>query len=145
MDRPIACVQKLGPELPHGAPATLEGECSDVRTTTSIPTTTRILETSASCMPQSRSACSLSFPSGLKAMRRMLLDLQEQAVLGRPPGKLVVEAVAAGSFYLPDPGFMSDDHNKPCVLWSEFACPTNGDSHDGIRWLRVDMRVRRSN
>lgn len=32
----------------------------------------------------------------------------------------------AGSFYLQDKGFMSQDHSKPCVLQSEFACPSNG-------------------
>ncbi|CAK9115180.1 Hypothetical protein SCF082_LOCUS53320 [Durusdinium trenchii] len=31
-----------------------------------------------------------------------------------------------GSFYLQDKGFMSQDHSKPCVLQSEFACPSNG-------------------
>eukprot|EP00490_Sorites_sp_Unknown_P029761 CAMPEP_0114668954 /NCGR_PEP_ID=MMETSP0191-20121206/37212_1 /TAXON_ID=126664 /ORGANISM="Sorites sp." /LENGTH=123 /DNA_ID=CAMNT_0001923389 /DNA_START=117 /DNA_END=488 /DNA_ORIENTATION=- len=31
-----------------------------------------------------------------------------------------------GSFYVPSDGFMSGDHSKPCVMWSEFACSQHG-------------------
>lgn len=38
---------------------------------------------------------------------------------------------APGSFYMPKEAFMSGDHSKPCVMYSEFACSQHGALSDG--------------